>query len=233
VVKIELDYSITEVRVALTSREPGSSVMCCDEKREGADGMSTMSSLTPPRALLALTIQILVVTGAVCVTVKHGQGAAWAHLCSFQSRKETKVKKIFLVLSLIVMPVLGYAGFRNTQTQMEQGPIAGQDPIAAQEEPRAPRAQIPPQDRKAKLGVEGLMGFVVRAVESGSTAEETGIRPGDVITHLNGRQVYTIHDVQKLWAHSPGEQVSVQLLRIGPDGQSIKTQRVSGRLKSY
>jgi S1-C subfamily serine protease len=152
---------------------------------------------------------------------------------SFRSREETKMKKTILVLTLIVMPVLGYAGFRSPQIQMEQGPIAGQDPIAAQEESRAPRAQIPPQDRKAKLGVEGLMGFVVRGVESGSTAEEAGIRPGDVITHLNGQQVYTIQDVQKLWAHSPGEQVSVRLLRIGPDGQLIKTQQVSGRLKSY
>ncbi len=135
------------------------------------------------------------------------------------------MKKTTLLLSLIIMTVLGYAGFRNSQARAQQF-------VPAQGESRAPRAEIAPRDRKAKVGVQGYMGFVVRVVEPGSTTEEAGIRPGDIITHINGTQVYTIQDIQKVWGRSPGEHVSVEILRFGPDGQAIKTE-VSGRLKSH
>jgi S1-C subfamily serine protease len=90
-----------------------------------------------------------------------------------------QMKKTILMLWVVSMTLLGYAGVRSTQALAQRGASA------AQGESRAPRAEIPPQDRKAKLGVQGYMGFVVGVVESGSTAEEAGIRPGDIITHAS------------------------------------------------
>jgi serine protease Do len=70
-------------------------------------------------------------------------------------------------------------------------------------------------------------GVLVRRVNSGSAAEESGIREGDVIVAINGKQVNTVSELQELVARNrPGKHVNVTFLRA-----SVK-QSVTARLKN-
>lgn len=85
----------------------------------------------------------------------------------------------------------------------------------------APR---PIERRMPALGViieEGDKGPLVREVMPRSGAAKAGLKPNDVITQLDGKQVESRHGlIQAIRGHRPGDTVRLQLLR---GGQTVNT----------
>ncbi len=65
-----------------------------------------------------------------------------------------------------------------------------------------------------QLGVSQSQGVVVLDVVTGGPADKAGMRPGDVITALDGKPVATVEDfLAALRPHRPGDVVTVSFLR--------------------
>lgn len=73
-------------------------------------------------------------------------------------------------------------------------------------------AELPFQAMR-QLGIE--YGVRVVAVAPGGPAATSGLRPGDVLISLQGRPVYSVQRLAWLVAATPGEELSVELLRGG------------------
>ena len=59
-----------------------------------------------------------------------------------------------------------------------------------------------------------LSGVWVNQVVDGSAAAEAGIQPGDAITHLDGKQIHKMSEMQEIIAqHRPGDKVTVTWVR--------------------
>ena len=66
------------------------------------------------------------------------------------------------------------------------------------------------------LGLKNDHGALVRQVENGSAADKAGIKPGDVIVSINGKEIKHMHNLPILIArHKPGDEVRVGLIRSG------------------
>jgi putative serine protease PepD len=67
-----------------------------------------------------------------------------------------------------------------------------------------------------QLGLDVEKGALVRDVTPGSPAENAGIRPGDVVTKLDGKDIATSDDlVAAVRGHKPGDAVEVTVDRQG------------------
>ena len=72
------------------------------------------------------------------------------------------------------------------------------------------------------LGLERIGGVYLDAVEKGSAADRGGLREGDVITKVAGRDVNATNEMQSTIArHRPGDQLTVEFWR---DGQTKHAQ---------
>ena len=64
---------------------------------------------------------------------------------------------------------------------------------------------------------ESLFGIWVSSVESGSPADRAGVRPGDIITHLEGLQLATDGSMSAycdiLRSHNPGDKLRIRVFR--------------------
>jgi len=68
------------------------------------------------------------------------------------------------------------------------------------------------------LGLTGRSGALVSDVTSGGPAEKAGIRSGDVIVGLNGKEIRNEHDLpQAVASTKPGKTADVRLLREGKE----------------
>jgi predicted metalloprotease with PDZ domain len=67
---------------------------------------------------------------------------------------------------------------------------------------------------QSKLGVKGEMGFVITTIDANSPLGQAGLKPGDIITGLNG-QVTSIEKFQQdIATSSPGTAFDVTYLRF-------------------
>jgi S1-C subfamily serine protease len=66
---------------------------------------------------------------------------------------------------------------------------------------------------KAQLGVVGKPGFIITKVVPGTTAEQIGLRRGDVILRIDGRGISSGQDISQLIYRQAGEQVKVHFMR--------------------
>ena len=65
-----------------------------------------------------------------------------------------------------------------------------------------------------------VMGAYVTSVASGSGAANAGVQPGDIITELNGNEVYTADDlIIQVRGHAIGDTVTLTLVRDGAEQQ--------------
>lgn len=98
-------------------------------------------------------------------------------------------------------------------------PPGARRPFAAPEAPAGPRLGV--------TAVETSEGVRVAQIEPGSGAAQAGLRPGDVITHVEGRRVTNIQQLrERLLDFEPGDAVSVTVLRNGE--REVLRVRLSG-----
>jgi Do/DeqQ family serine protease len=77
-----------------------------------------------------------------------------------------------------------------------------------------------PSDEAAKLGVREGPGVVVYQVQPGGAADRAGLRPGDVITQLNGTAVNDPNTFRnQIAATPPGSEVTLTIKRDGREQQ--------------
>lgn len=76
------------------------------------------------------------------------------------------------------------------------------------------------------LGVETATGVLVLQVESGTPAEEAGLKAGDVISRVNGRQIESVDDLRD--ALTDGSQT----LEVFRKGQRLELEVVLGEAQS-
>ena len=77
-----------------------------------------------------------------------------------------------------------------------------------------------PSEEASKLGVQEGPGVVVYQVQPGSAADRAGLRPGDVITQLNGTAVNDPNTFRnQIAATPPGSEVTLTIKRDGREQQ--------------
>ena len=78
------------------------------------------------------------------------------------------------------------------------------------------RIQDVTRENAAELGLDRPVGAFVDSVENGSAAARAGVRPGDVITRFNGREISRSAELPPMvGAMPPGSRASLSLLRDG------------------
>lgn len=69
--------------------------------------------------------------------------------------------------------------------------------------------------QKASFGMTSDVVLRVLEVRDGSTAAQLGLREGDLITRVDGKQFYSAQDVREMLSEkNPGDPVQVQFIRI-------------------
>jgi len=72
------------------------------------------------------------------------------------------------------------------------------------------------EDLARSLGIKGTDGALVSDVRPGGPADKAGMKPGDVITRLNGAPVHTSAEVAETVASlAPGEKAKIDVVRDG------------------
>ncbi|MCX7864058.1 MAG: Do family serine endopeptidase [Novosphingobium sp.] len=85
-------------------------------------------------------------------------------------------------------------------------------------------------DLAASLGLEQKKGEFVQAVEPGGAAAKAGIRPGDVVVRVDGKEVSSEQTLSYLIANTPpGSRIPIELIR---DGRRITVTAVVGKRPS-
>jgi tetratricopeptide (TPR) repeat protein len=88
-----------------------------------------------------------------------------------------------------------------------------------------------PQDAADRLGL-GPAGVLVVAVTTGSPAHKAGIRTGDIVVSVAGRDLATPADLRPLLAQmAPGQRIAIALLRPGRDGAQAARLRTRASLE--
>ncbi|MDR1318392.1 MAG: Do family serine endopeptidase [Treponema sp.] len=74
----------------------------------------------------------------------------------------------------------------------------------------------PGKETLAALGLEGMRGAMASQVFLGSPADKGGIRPGDFITHVNGREARGVNQLTMMVGDlKPGDRAAFTLIRNG------------------
>ncbi|RME97277.1 MAG: Do family serine endopeptidase, partial [Bacteroidetes bacterium] len=76
----------------------------------------------------------------------------------------------------------------------------------------------------AELGLEEVAGVIITRITEDSGADNAGLKPGDVITGINGKRTHTAPSLQEILGQlRPGNKVQVEFIR---DGRSRTTEIV-------
>lgn len=72
------------------------------------------------------------------------------------------------------------------------------------------------EDLSSSLGLKGTEGALVSDIRPGGPADKAGMKPGDVITRVNGTAVHTSADVSEMVSSlAPGEKAKLDVVRDG------------------
>jgi len=79
-----------------------------------------------------------------------------------------------------------------------------------------------------RFGIQETEGLVVVRVEPKSAAEAGGLRPGDVITAINGKQVAAEEDLQEIVKTTPSRHPLFLLVVRGEETLHLTLERGNG-----
>jgi len=83
---------------------------------------------------------------------------------------------------------------------------------------------------RQNLGYKGT-GVLVTQVEPDSFADDAGLQPNDIITHINRQPVTSADELKKIQSTlKPGEQVLIRVMRAGGRNQQWASQYLTGKL---
>lgn len=75
--------------------------------------------------------------------------------------------------------------------------------------------QVVPPKLLKQLNLPTDKGILITALDRGGPAENAGLKPGDIITHINNNAITTVHDIMNIIAESqPGEHIEISGLRM-------------------
>jgi serine protease DegS len=78
-----------------------------------------------------------------------------------------------------------------------------------------------------KIGLPDIKGILVTSVDRGGPGDKAGLKPGDIITHINGEQLTSVIDIlNKIAAGKPGDTFDIEGIR---QRQSFSTEAVLGQ----
>ncbi len=81
--------------------------------------------------------------------------------------------------------------------------------------PRASSQSTTSESPKSRLGVKGVMGFIITSVDPDSTVENAGLKSGDIVLDIGGDQISGIEQFQKkIWTSTPGTVLEITYLRF-------------------
>ncbi len=112
-------------------------------------------------------------------------------------------------------------GFFAMTPQILRSGLLSQAQMANQqtENDRAPRS---------RLGIQGVPCYLITNIEPGSSVAQAGLRPGDIITHLNGEQLVNVEMFQeKITTSAPGTSFEITYLRFNPTTGSSEERRAT------
>jgi len=69
---------------------------------------------------------------------------------------------------------------------------------------------------RSMIGIMGIPGFVIGDVVPGSPADRAGLKRGDILTTVDGKQANSIKEVLKISRRDPGQSVQIVFLRRNP-----------------
>ncbi|MEK6300136.1 MAG: PDZ domain-containing protein [Acidobacteriota bacterium] len=99
----------------------------------------------------------------------------------------------------------------NTISSGEEGLKALVQTRSGKNDPETPSKKVRP---RSEIGIQGVYGFLLKVVEAGSPADQSGLRPGDVITRMNGQDLMATEDLQQAVHFSdPGTSFQFSYLR--------------------
>lgn len=85
-------------------------------------------------------------------------------------------------------------------------------------------AQLITSELAQSLGLQNVQGVLISQVEPGSAADKAGLKPGDVITELNGQKLADPNSFRNAIASStPGTSVTLNYIRDGKEQQTKAT----------
>ncbi len=77
--------------------------------------------------------------------------------------------------------------------------------------------------RATALGMTSLDGVLVQSVTTGGAGEQAGLRPGDVITTVDGKPTPTTSALQVAIAtHRPGDEVTLAIRHVGGRAETVR-----------
>lgn len=90
-------------------------------------------------------------------------------------------------------------------------------PATDTQPPPLPGAEL--SSPQSMIGVKGVGAFLVDGISPGSPAEQAGLKPGDLVTWVDGNSVNSVTDVLQISRRPPGQRVELFVLRHNPDTQ--------------
>jgi S1-C subfamily serine protease len=80
----------------------------------------------------------------------------------------------------------------------------------------------------SEIAIIGVYGFVLKAVQPGSAAQQAGLRVGDVITSLNDQALISMEEFQKqIHFSAPGTLFQIKYLRYNTRSGSLEESQTS------
>jgi len=78
------------------------------------------------------------------------------------------------------------------------------------------------------LGLKDQKGALIRQVENDSAADKAGIKAGDVVVSVDGKQIKNVHELpMTIASHRPGDKVKVGLIRDGkPMTRTVEVEKM-------
>lgn len=72
---------------------------------------------------------------------------------------------------------------------------------------------------QSMIGIRGVGAFLLDEIAPGSPAEQAGLKPGDLVTWVDGNAVASLSDVLQISRRPSGQRVELFVLRYNPTTQ--------------